>query len=147
MVDSDLERNRGLWNEKKVTNYNLVVRFESSGFSTPASPVKIVVRNSEPVSVKAISKDDKRPLNRYTYFYKVEKMFDVIQRDLEGNGDVEVVFNSEFGYPESLNINYARNGPLSFYQLHVDKFEIINPLKMVLAQCKIRYNKELGCPV
>lgn len=121
----NFEQNRDLWNGKKIYNYNMVMRFVNSGFSTPATAVTIQVRNKKAVSIDPISKEDKRPTIYYTDFDTVEKLFDLIERDLKRKAKIKIKFNAEFGFPKLLEVTYIGQGKREAYHVYIDKFDVV----------------------
>ena len=127
-ITSNFEQNRDLWNGKRIYNYNMVMRFVNSGFSVPATAVTIQVRNKKAVSIDPISKEDKRPTVYYTDFDTVEKLFDLVERDLKRKAKIKVKFNSEFGFPELLEVTYIGEGKREAYHVYIDKFDVVQSL-------------------
>lgn len=118
-----LEQNRKLWLEKNIVNYDLIVRFDSSGFTPYASPVKIKVRNNKNVLLKQIEKGNQQLTNNYDNLDTVEKMFNQFQKELEEGAYIKGTFNSELGYPEDIVVNHFRS--TGFYHIYIDKLDIV----------------------
>jgi hypothetical protein len=122
----DLIRNRLLWSEKKIVDYDMVVRYLPHSPLPAASPVLIKVRNNKAVSIEPFSQNIKGTLVFYSIFDTVDKMFEMIQKDLEDGAEVKVLFNSELGYPETVYVTPKLSN--AYYQLHIDKFDVAKSL-------------------
>ncbi len=105
MVDPELERNRQLWNEKKIADYDFVASIREGGMSNIAEPVLIKVRGGKYISIDPISKSEKRPFEAYNRYETVDKMFDTVQEELDkGLSYVKVKYDKELGYPQDIGI-------------------------------------------
>ena len=123
--DALLEKNRRLWVDKKISNYNFVASLVTGGFSYPADPVRIRVRDQKIVSVERLNNDDQRDVFYYDEWSTVEKMFDKIIDESARGRDVTVKYNKEFGYPEDVGI--LMRGTTAWWSFTVKSFEIVDP--------------------
>lgn len=126
IVDPDLEKNRRLWLESKIVNYDIVCSIDVSGITNPAKPVLIKVRDGKAISIEPISKSNTASVEMYKIFETVEKMFDKIEVESEKGAIVQVKYSKEFGYPEDIGINYASLGFNAWNGVEIKKFEIID---------------------
>jgi hypothetical protein len=117
-----LEQNRTLWRNKKIVDYNLVMSLDSHGADPPAKPVLVEVRDKKVISIKPVSKSDKRSFFYYENLETVEKMFDVIQDECQKGSRITISYNQEFGYPESILVYPANSNGM--FDLNVEKFEV-----------------------
>ena len=126
-AESELVRNRRLWQESKIESYSFVSRQLCFGMY-PCVPVQIIVRNSHAISLKPTRK--KRQLERidgYEDFNTVEKMFDEIQAAIDrGNDVLTVTYNKEFGFPEQISMSPHIACEDCSFQIEFTNFEIIN---------------------
>jgi len=125
VIDPNFERNRRLWDEKKITNYNITVEASEGGNITYPSPALIKVRDEKAVSTSVNSKSDEDLRERYKKIDTVTKMFDIIQRGFENEAKVEVKYNKTFGYPEDISVNNFKRGVDSWVIIKIKEFEEI----------------------
>jgi hypothetical protein len=130
VVNSELEKNRRLWQEKKIADYNLTASLYKGGVYRWAEPVLIEVRNGQAISITPLDERDKEmPVEKGIGGYKevdtVEKMFAYIQKGLDGEADVQVKYDKTFGYPKDMRINYLKKGSDQWQTMIIKKFEII----------------------
>lgn len=120
----ELERNRALWRESKILNYEFVLmRFQGGVYHWV--PVSISVRNGQAVSMQPLK--DKRELEKidgYENFDTVEEIFNQIQESFNKGDAVEVTYNKEFGYPEKTRIEPRNGGIDTAFIIEISKFEI-----------------------
>lgn len=124
VIDPDLEKNRRLWQEKGITNYNFV-NYKMAGAMSVWARVLIKVRNSQFVSMEP--PPDRRELERidgYEDFNTIEKLFDKLQEAYDKGYLVRVKYNKEFGYPEFLNINSLSDSDSGF-AFEISLFQIV----------------------
>jgi hypothetical protein len=124
IIDSELERNRQIWQNRKIADYNYVSIKVASGMYFGA-PVLIKVRKGEAISMKLYG--EKGELDRtdgYEDFDTVEKIFTQIQEAIDKGHLQRVKYNKEFGYPEYININ-SMSSEHSALSIEISKFEII----------------------
>jgi hypothetical protein len=124
VTDINLEKNRSLWLESKIVDYNITV-IGTKGGNIIYSKVLIEVRNGKGSLIEPIPKVDKIRLEIYRDLDTIEKFFDAIQRELENNSDVKVKYNKKFGYPEEFLVSNLKKGVDAWYGMAVKKLEIV----------------------
>jgi hypothetical protein len=122
---SKIMENRSLWREKNISNYD----FELERFGEGVGGDFIVateVRNNEPRRAKDIKLPKVRDINDLPHFYKeinsIEKLFDYTQRMLGERYRVTVTFNTQYGFPENLEIKTEGNG---WIRIKVTQLQIV----------------------
>ena len=125
ITDPELERNRSMWLEKNIVNYNITVSAYQGGNVIPADSVLIEIRDGKGTLIEPTPKVDKVRLEVYKVFDTVEKMFDAIQQGFEEEAIVEVKYNKKFGYPEEMYVNYYQKGSDQYKRIKIKKFEIV----------------------
>jgi hypothetical protein len=123
IVCADLLRNRLLWSQKNIVDYDMVIRYLPHSPLPAASPVLIKVRNNKAVSIEPVSPNTRGTLVFYSIFETVDKMFERIRKDLEEEAQVKVLFNAELGYAEKVYVTPRLSD--AYYELHIDKFDIV----------------------
>jgi hypothetical protein len=106
VINPDLARNRRLWQNSKIVDYNFEIMKNFSNWM----PSLIKVRNGRVISKQPIG--DQGPMDtieEYKEFETVEKAFDSIQFFFEKGYRVEVKYNEQFGYPESILFDHQRS--------------------------------------
>jgi hypothetical protein len=130
VVNTDLDKNRRLWQEKRIGDYDLTAGLYKGGSSVWAEPVLIKVRNGKAISIDILDEkykvlSDKEAIGGYKELDTIEKMFDYIQKGLDGEADIQVKYDKNFGYPKDMRINYIKRGWDSWQTMIIEKFEIV----------------------
>jgi hypothetical protein len=125
-----LERNRNLWQESKIVNYDFVAARYAGGQTNTwnRSPVLIKVRQGEKILIEVVSKSDKSYMARtdgFEDFDTIDKLFNYLRQQLDKGKILEADYNKKLGYPgknisirDSFEIHGSRN-------IVIEKFEII----------------------
>lgn len=125
VVNVELERNRRIWNEKNILDYNMIGTADIGGNVVPARRVLIKVRDGKFVSIETNEPVDNVRIVMYEEYNTVNKIFDKIQKGFDEGAKVEVEYHKKFGYPEKLMLNYIMFGEDSWYGMKIEKFEIV----------------------
>lgn len=128
---AELERNRSLWQENKIVNYDFVVARYAGGVTNDWNrlPVLIKIRQGEKISIEKFEKDKDYVISSRTDgfedFDTIDKLFDYLRRQLDEGKIIDAEYDKKLGYPgktisisDSLEIHGWRN-------IAVEKFEII----------------------
>ncbi|MCC5617356.1 DUF6174 domain-containing protein [Nostoc sp. CHAB 5836] len=100
-----LNFNRGLWDKANISNYRYTFSNSCFCIGEARGPVVIEVRNGQTTSITL----DGKPANpQYFEKYKtIPKLFNVIQDAINRKAySLNVQYNSKFGYPTQINIDY-----------------------------------------
>ncbi len=116
-ISSELEKNRNLWREKNIFNYDFEVQRLAEGVGGDFT-LTFKVRNNETLPIKT---DYPYP-DRYEDINSIEELFDYSQQMLERGNSVSIAFNQEFGFPEHVGIS---GGGTSWVSIYIRKFQII----------------------
>lgn len=125
-----LEEHQRLWQENRITDYNLIVSLSKSGAYRGAESVLVKIRNGQAISIEILDEKYKAmPLEEAICAYKqldtVEKIFDHIQKALDEKADVYVRYNETFGYPIQSSSILFKKGLDQYESLTIWKFEIV----------------------
>jgi hypothetical protein len=123
IIDNDFEKNKRLWANSKISNYDMVVSLTVTSFTNPAEPVLIKVRAGKLISIKQLNYDDYRSLQYYEGIDTIDKMFDRIKNSIEYGGDYKVKYNSEFGYPEEITTLLGSSAS----NIKIKDFDVVSP--------------------
>jgi len=105
---AELERNRRLWSEKNVRNYEFHCEQFQGGIYTFVA-VLIKVRDGKPSSFEVVGKDEElMRKDDYDKMTSFENMFDFIRQELENGRIIDVKYH-ETGYPTEVRITYSYN--------------------------------------
>lgn len=119
---AEMERNRQLWQESKILNYDFVCQQFSGGLMGMGEK-KIKVRENKVVSIEPTERDYPSSVFNFENFETIDKTFDFMRQELDRGGLVEVKYNENLGYPEGIGIS---NGSIDgVFSSAVKKFEII----------------------
>jgi hypothetical protein len=123
IVNPELEKNRRLWREKKIADYNFVV-WKLDGQSTDWLPSQIQVRNNQMISKKPLGAlGPKTKIDDYRDFETIEETFETIRQAYDKGQAVTVTYHGEFGYPEKTIINTMSATDQAF-SIEISKFEL-----------------------
>ena len=123
LSDSELERNKVLWQESHPRNYRMTIEYASGGFYPIASPVMIEVRNGKTVSLKP-ERANSGSTERYRSFDTVEKIFEQIANYRQAER-LMVEFDAVRGYPTKLDIDPSLAAEDDGFNLNVRKLEVL----------------------
>ncbi len=125
-IDGELERNRQLWRQKKIPDYNFVVYRITMG-TWGWQPNLIQVRNGNVFSKEAIGEvGPMMHVDGHEQFETVEKMFATIEDAYKKGYDVNIIYNRECGYPEQIRIDKDPGGTDQAIITYIKEFEIVN---------------------
>lgn len=105
-----LAENRRKWTEKAVKSYQY--EFQRICFCPPAytKQVKMTVRDGVVENIQQADTGEAVDKSKYELYMTVEGLFDYIQAAIDKKADaVKVVYDAEFGYPTSVEIDYIQN--------------------------------------
>lgn len=91
-------------------------------------PALIKVRNGQAVSIEILDEKYKaappeEAIRGYRQIDTLEKMFDYIQKTLDGKSEVLVRYDKDFGYPG--NVTFYKNESDEYQIMTIWKFEIV----------------------
>lgn len=129
--DPEFEKNKKLWQEKNITNYNFTASLFKSGTYRWAEPVLIKVRNGQAISMESLDEKFKgypieeveEAIEGYKEVNTIEKMFDHIQKGLDEEAKVSVKYDKNFGYPKEWVVNFNPTMTDSGQKMIIRKFE------------------------
>jgi hypothetical protein len=129
-VNTELEKNRRLWQEKKIADYNLTASLYKGGEYRWAEPVLIKVRNAVAISIEPLNEKDKeipveKGIGGYRELDTIAKIFDYIQKGLDEEAIVDVKYDKNYGYPKEMQVDYPKKGWDHWQRMIIRKFEII----------------------
>ncbi|MEP6900673.1 MAG: DUF6174 domain-containing protein [Actinomycetota bacterium] len=120
---AEMERNRQLWQESKILNYDFVCQ-QFAGGMNGWGEVKIKARENKAVSIEKTEKDSLAKIDGYENFDTIDKIFDFMRQKLDEGSLVSVKYNKDLGYPEQIRITYSFNVD-ALFGVAVKKIEII----------------------
>lgn len=126
----NLEENRSLWREKRITDYALTVSFDKSGDYREPQSVLVRVRDGQAVSTELLDEKYKsvpfeEAIREYRQIDTVEKIFDYIQKALNEKAEVSVRYDKNFGYPRESSSVYINKGSGQYEFITIWKLETL----------------------
>jgi hypothetical protein len=120
VIDTDdVLRAKKLWKEKRLNNYDLVVRYKHGGMLPSASPVIIEVREGNAVNIRPIV-GDSRPTHFYSSIDTIDKLLETIQQRVDEGVEVQGSFDPEYGYPTRVSGQFTKTNP-HYYDISIDE--------------------------
>lgn len=112
----NLAQARTRWDSKDVASYSYILELQC--FCAPASelkPVLVTVNNGAVVSLQYWNENpNNRPPASASIFGPydtVEELFELVAHAIDRDADVlQVGYNSEYGFPEAVNVDYEAGG-------------------------------------
>lgn len=121
----ELERNRKLWRESKIENYNFDTDYHVGTWLSTFPAAAIKVREGKLISMEKISEDNPTEFSEYQKkATTIENTFDLIKQELDENRMVNVKYNEKMGYPEQIDITFS-SAIDSSGVFFLKKFEIV----------------------
>lgn len=122
---AELERNRQLWQENKIENYDFETEYHTGTWLSTFPSAAIKVREGKLVSLEKIQKDNPTEFSDYQErATTVENIFDFIKQELDNDRKVNVKYNQKTGYPEQIDITFSSAIDASGVFI-IEKFEIV----------------------
>ncbi len=127
---AELERNRSLWNQNQITDYDFVLAKSASGHVNHWNrlPVLIKIRAGEKISIEKVEKDKDYVIysktDGFEDFDTIDKLFSYMLQELEKGRMLGVKYHKDLGYPKEVHI-------IDSYQLHSGGSIIIEKLKII----------------
>lgn len=112
----NLQQARTRWDTKDVASYSYILELQC--FCAPASelrPVLVTVNNGTVVSLQYWNTNPNNrpaaPASIFGPYDTVEELFALVADAIDRNADVlQVGYNSEYGFPEAVNVDYEAGG-------------------------------------
>jgi hypothetical protein len=112
----NLQQARTRWDTKDVASYSYILELQC--FCAPASelrPVLVTVNNGAVVSLQYWNENPSNrpaaPASIFGPYDTVEELFALVADAIDRNADVlQVGYNSEYGFPEAVNVDYEAGG-------------------------------------
>ncbi|NJM73292.1 MAG: hypothetical protein HC862_25945 [Scytonema sp. RU_4_4] len=101
-----LRINRRLWNQQKISSYRYTLSRSCFCTAEARGPVIIEVRNGRTTSVTSVATGQSVDPELFQKYDTVPRLFTLI-RDARRAYSLDVQYNSTFGYPTQINIDYS----------------------------------------
>jgi hypothetical protein len=91
-------------------------------------PLNIEVKDGEVVSMEYQSGNeiDAANLEYFQRFATIDKIFDELEKDKNGEADeVTVAYDEKYGYPAQVNIDFIKNAVDDEVSLQISAFEVL----------------------
>jgi hypothetical protein len=127
---SDLQQlrtNRRRWNQQNIGNYRYTLT--NSCFCIPEArgPVVITVQNGITTSITTTTGEPVSNPEFFARFNTIPKLFNVIADAIARRADnIEVTYNSQFGYPTDIAIDYDFQIADEELFLTISDFQVLN---------------------
>ena len=105
---AEMERNRQLWRESKIENYDFKTECHSGNWQTTFPGAALKVRQGKIVSMEKVQKDNLTDFSDYEkQATTIENAFELIRKELDDDRIIEVKYNEKLGYPERMDIIFS----------------------------------------
>lgn len=110
----ELDRNRRLWRESKITNYKMTVDLQKTGHATPMGKFIITVRGGIAESIKSANNPQSDLSNSVIKFGKYDTIEDIfeyvesVERETWDWEKREIEYDPKLGYPKKVNLDASR---------------------------------------
>lgn len=125
--DPEVESNFRLWQEQKISNYDLTIRASRGGNIIYADPAIVRVRNSKAESIVSGEKDGRGMTTIFEEYETVEKIFEAIRIAKAKGARVKVSYNKKLGYPERVSLDFLK-GADSWTTIEIKELKAVNPI-------------------
>lgn len=131
MALAELERNRQLWQESKIVDYDFVIAKYAGGMTNTwnRQPVVIKIRGGEEISLEKASKEydyvyDSRT-DGFEDFDTIDKLFSYLRQELDDRNIIEAEYDRKYGYPKKVFITFTFASNHNWHTIDVSKFKVI----------------------
>ena len=125
---TDLSRNQQKWQNAGISHYRFDLFISCFCPFGQDMPLIIEVENDQVVSMEFHSGNTINATDR-EYFERlatIERIFSEMQKDLNGEADeITVTYDSTYGFPEQVNIDYIKNAVDDELALTISGFEAL----------------------
>ena len=127
-TQTTLATNRQKWESQHINHYRFQLLIGCFCAFRNEMPLTIEIRNDQVVSILNNQQepvaDDLLPM--FETYNSIEKLFDVLDSVLNGGADqVTVEYNAEYGYPQSISIDYIQEAIDDEMGFTISDFEIL----------------------
>jgi len=126
---AELERNRNLWKQNQIADYDFVVSKSAHGYTDKWTrlPVLIKIRDDEKISIEKVEKDKDYVIysrtDGFENFDTVDKLFNYLRQELEKGRILGIKYHKDLGYPKNVVIldSHDTHGRI----IVVEKIEVV----------------------
>ncbi len=128
---AELERNRRLWQESKIVNYDFVIAKYAGGVTNEWNRLRVLIkiREGEKISIEKVEKDKDYVIHSRTDgfedFDTIDKLFIYIRKELNGGKIVDAEYDSKFGYPKRVSVTFYSVYNHNSRTIEISKLEIV----------------------
>jgi hypothetical protein len=102
---SELEQSRERWAQQAISTYTY--RVQRICFCAFVDPVDVTVRDGHITSIVVTSSQEELDPSMFSQYYTVDGLFEVVRDALDRDAhSVVVAYDTEFGYPVDVAIDY-----------------------------------------
>jgi hypothetical protein len=127
-TSAELYRNRNLWRDSRILNYNFTaVKVTDGGFETwDPGPVTIKVQGGAAAAIESrwISEGHRAGTEGFKDIDTIDKLFDFLRHELEAGKMLEVDYDARTGCPKTSTLIFAFENR-RHRTIKITKFEIV----------------------
>jgi len=123
---SELDQNWEKWRDANISHYRYNVAISCFCIFSQDMPLIIEVQDGQVVSMEYTSGNEIDAANReyFARFETIDRIFEQLQKDIGGEADEVVVsYNTPYGFPEEVKIDYVLEATDDEIWLTVSDFE------------------------
>jgi Family of unknown function (DUF6174) len=123
---SELERNQQKWQDSGISHYRFSLFIGCFCVFSQDMPLNIEVQDGKVVSMeyqsgKTIEEGNRELFRRYE---TIDQIFSELEKDINGEADdVVVAYESKYGYPAQVNIDFVKDATDDEITLNISAFE------------------------
>ena len=125
---SELDQNQQTWQDTGISNYRYHLAISCFCVFSQDMPLIIEVQDGQVVSMEFASGNEIDEANReyFARFETIDKLFEQLRKDIGGEADeVVVTYNTPYGFPEEVKIDYVLEATDDELWLTVSDFEAL----------------------
>lgn len=123
---SELERNQQKWQDANVSHYRFSLFVGCFCVFSQDMPLNIEVQDGKVVSMEYQSGNaiDESSREVFRHYETIDQIFAELEKDLNGEADeVTVAYDSVYGYPAQVNIDFVKDATDDEIALNISAFE------------------------
>jgi hypothetical protein len=125
-IVKQLNKNRQLWNKKKISKYRYTLTKSCFCLVEARGPVVVEVRNGVTTSVTSVATGQPVSPDLFKQYDTVPKLFNVVTDAIARKASsITVEYNSQLGYPTKINIDYNTQIADEELYLTIENFQVI----------------------
>ncbi len=127
---SEFDQNKATWDNANISHYRYTLSISCFCAFMDEMPVTIEVENDQVVSITSVKDVVIDPTDTLVYpvvepYATIDDLFEQLKSALAEAEEITVVYDTTYGYPSSINIDYIKQAADDELYLTIESFEVL----------------------